>query len=176
MINYNELNQLIAMDFSQMRVLKTDSGYAASNEAITAFVTGLSNFFAQFRTIPNREVLEEYQRLMTLLTEAINESEVNYYRNKYEQEGKPPEEVELLAQNCCLESFKKIPGLMQFWAADKDWGGAIRNAEQHAAVVKKMNEWARKIAPPHVQSSLFNQEASPTPDEPPSSSKRKLSF
>ena len=145
MVNYDDLHKLLEMDFGQMRVRKVTSGYAASDEAIHAFVTHLTTFFSQFSNDPSAEVLAEYQKLMGHLTQKINDSEFRYFNEKYKDDGFKEDDALDLAKCCRLKSFKEIPNLMQFWAATETWGGTIRNANPHSLVVKKMQNWSNLI-------------------------------
>ena len=142
MADFEPLEKVLNMDFSQMRALDTSGGKRATDKAIHDFVSALSEFFSQFDKKPSKEELKTYLGLMDKITQKINETEYNYYLGKYTAMYPDDlDKVKSMALGNLLKSYRDIPTRMQYWAASEEFGGAIRNAQQHALVVKKLNQW-----------------------------------
>ncbi len=140
MPDFHNLQNILDMDFNQMRALQGREGMRATDDAIHLFVDNLTAFFSQFNEPPTIEQLKTYKIYMEKITNKINISEYAYYLDKYS--ALYPVDAEGMASGCMLKSFKDIPKRMQYWAAAEEFGGAIRNAQNHASVVKKLNTWA----------------------------------
>jgi len=175
MINFDILNSILAFDFSQMRKkinLRGDAG--ATDEALLSFLNLFSDFYSQCTSKPNKEELAEYERLMQLITECINTSEVNYYTEKYIAAGETPEMAAEMACLQALQNFNGIPIRMQYWAAGEKWGDSIRNPELHSPLIKQMKIWSSWCNPTSPTTYFFDTEAE-HPAEAAQAS-RKLSF
>lgn len=167
MPDYQNLQNILIMDFTQMRALTAPGGKRASDEAIYVFVSNLAEFYSQFtQRRPNQQELQIYQQYMQDITAKINESEYAYYLDKYSTEC--PEEAEGLASATRLSSFKDIPKRMQYWAASEEFGGAIRNSTQHREVVRKFGDWIAFIDKQNQNNDFtFFQDQTPTPEREP---------
>jgi hypothetical protein len=159
MPHFQNLQNILAMDFTQMRALTAPGGKRASDEAITTFVSNFIEFYAQFTQRPNQEDLLTYQQYMQDITAKINESEYTYYLEKYTAEF--PEEAEGLACATRLSSFRDIPKRMQYWAASEEFGGTIRNSTQHREVVRKFGDWIAFIDKLEQNDFTFFQKEKP---------------
>lgn len=140
MPHFQNLQNILDMDFKQMRAIPGHEGLRATDEAIHLFVDNLIAFFSQFNEPPAKEQLKTYQVYMEKITNKINESEYTYYFNKYT--ALYPEDAEKMASTCMIKSFKELPKRMQYWAASEEFGESIRNSKNHSIVVKKLNTWA----------------------------------
>lgn len=149
--NFQPLQNILDMDFSQMRVLESEGHiYRATDEAISDFVKNLNTFFSQFQTPPAEEDIKTYADYMQKITIKINQKEYAYFLEKYTHEGVEPEIAKLMAEANKLKSFKYISARMQFWAASKEFGDTVRNPVAHVSAVKSLDKWAAfvtKISP-----------------------------
>ncbi|KTC78804.1 hypothetical protein [Legionella cherrii] len=143
MPHFQNLQNILDMDFKQMRAIQGHEGMRATDEAIHLFIDNLISFFSQFNEPPTGEQLKTYQVYMEKITNKINASEYAYYLNKYSTQY--PKNAENMASGCMLKSFKDLPNRMQYWAASEKFGEAIRNAKNHSVAVKKLNKWAYLI-------------------------------
>lgn len=164
MINYESLEQLVSMDFKKMRALEAPGGRRATDEAITLFVNGFLAFFSQFQQFPNCFQLEKYKECLEKMTLRINIFEQEYYEQKYISEGIEPNFAKVMAETCCLKSYKNIPERMQYWAASDTWGNSVRNPLNHVRAVKQMEEWSEMIV--QLGNPLFFASAVKTPSDP----------
>ena len=147
MINFNALNEILEMDFSQMRA---KDNTRATDEAIIKFLTLATTFYSQCSQAPSKEELAEYSHIMDLITAKISTAEIVFYTKKYRNEGQTKEMTEQMAVSQALRNFSQIPTRMQYWSAGERWGENIRNPELHSKVVKQMRIWLNWINPPIV--------------------------
>lgn len=146
MPNFQNLQNILEMDFSQMRALKTAGGARATDAAILSFVTNLVEFYTQFDNMPTHAQLATYRNFMEQITDRINDSEHAYYLVKYTEEC--PADAEIMAQTSKLKSFSGIPVRMQYWAASEEFGGTIRNAAMHRIAVSELDKWSKLLTSP----------------------------
>ena len=140
MPNFLNLENILEMDFKQMRCLQCAGGARATDDAIHLLVNNLVQFFSQFKKDPTHEQLKIYLDYMKKITTKINESEYDYYLKKYSKES--PEHMKTMALGCLLKSFKDLPKRMQYWAASEEFGDTIRNSKNHIIAVKNLDKWA----------------------------------
>jgi hypothetical protein len=140
MPNFQKLQNILEMDFTQLRALEGSGGKRATDAAIHLFVNNLVEFYSQFITSPTAEQLKTYKLYMEEITNKINAIEYAYYLDKYTAEC--PEEAVRMASACLLQTFKDIPKRMQYWAASDEFGGTVRNAKNHVTAVKNLDKWA----------------------------------
>ncbi|MDI9818243.1 MULTISPECIES: hypothetical protein [unclassified Legionella] len=151
MANFEYLEDILKMDFSQMRAWSTSSGeMRATDDAIFFFVTNLNMFFNQFDSKPSEEEKNKYRSCLEQLVKKINESEYEYFKKKYSNDPDykdvSEKEIEELAKDSgYISSIYNIPARMQFWARAEERGDSIRNAEAHRKVVSNLNKWSRSL-------------------------------
>ncbi|RUR10689.1 hypothetical protein [Legionella sp. km772] len=121
--------------------------HRATDEAILSFVSLLNEFYSQCSSKPSQEELDEYTRIMKLITARINLSEVAHFTQQYLDDGEQAEVVKSLASAQALQTFNAIPTRMQYWAAGERWGDPIRNAAAHSQAVKHMEKWWNWLHP-----------------------------
>ncbi len=138
---FQNLQNILDMNFNEMRGLQCAGGRRATDAAIHLFVDNLVAFYSQFIQPPIKEQLQRYVTYMENITHKINTSEYAYYLDKYSVEY-GPEKAKEMAALCLLKSFRDIPKRMQYWAASEDFGGKIRNAENHITAIKNFDKWA----------------------------------
>ena len=145
MINFQMLEKILQMDFSQMRGKPVEEGMAASDEVMIEFVSDLNHFFAQFSARPSDEHLVIYSTYFKLILEKMNESEYQFflknYTTKYGQDTSPSQ-IESMARAGCIRSIAGIPIRMQYWARSNEWGGAIINSQEHRKAVRCLEQWS----------------------------------
>ncbi|MCF6807407.1 hypothetical protein L3V79_03245 [Thiotrichales bacterium 19S9-12] len=143
MKNFEALDNIIGMDFSNMRALscEVEGDHRASDEAIKCFVENFNQFFAQFKNDnPTQEELTTYECKMKQVLEKINEAEVLYYEDKYKNKGFS--DAKQMAKGNTIER-NKLPDRMQFWASNGKVGGSIRNLIEHKQCVENLAKWER---------------------------------
>lgn len=157
MRDFNSLQKLLNMDFTQLRALPAAGGCRASDEAIAEFVNCLNSFFSQFdhQMIPTGQEIATYATYITNLTAKINESERAYYVEKYRKEQYPEQTVQYMADTCQIKSFRDLPKRMQFWAAAEKHGDSIRNPDNHKTAVTNLNRWAKFVDGMNTRHTLF---------------------
>lgn len=180
MPNFHNLQNILEMDFTQLRALPcADGRYRASDAAIVYFVNNLVAFFTQFAGRPTLAELEEYLAYMNEITFQINISEYAFAYNDYQHScpDSSQEEQETMARHNKLDSFKSIPVRMQFWAAAEQWSDPIRNPVNHGKAIDGLEKWGKffennRVVPERkstMRRSLFqtpaqsNDESAPSP-------------
>ena len=175
-VSYSALEQLLAMDFSQMRGLKVKESHIATDEAFTAFITGLHDFFRQFNadTPITREQRDKYKEIMQRLTDSINDAESNYFTQKHQDEGLSKEQSDAITPFYALQSYADIPKRMQYWAAPH--GETVRTPQIYVFVVRKMAEWSNERCAGKGMSSLFSEQEDSSEHLAPSALPKRLPF
>lgn len=140
MINFDELEQIKEMDFSQMRKKPCAGGMCATDEAIFEFLSHLNNFFVQFTEYaPSEAHLRHYAKLMTEIADKASQAEIDYYTKKYTPSEGPENAARLAAAN--FLNYEKLPTRMQYWSAGEEWGDRLRNNDLHKKVIQSINRW-----------------------------------
>lgn len=140
MFSFEPLEQILTMDFSQLRKNKG----CATDEAMDFFVLCLNNFFTQLKSnAPSDEENSVFQEKMRMIIEKINEIEVHYFREKFKIDfcDETPETIEFMAQATRLQNYEKLPTIMQYWARRGSWGDSIHKPEAHIAAIKGIAAW-----------------------------------
>lgn len=158
--NFQPLENILNMDFQALRQLDTESGKAATDEALRELLDNFNAFFAQFKgTKPTALELQTYKEYLTKITEQMSASEYAYYLKRYQAEGH--ECAEQMAKPNRLKSYHDIPKRMQFWSAPERWGEMIRFANDHKNVVKNLKRWSDFIEQPHYFAFFTNDNGNP---------------
>lgn len=175
-VSYRALERLLDMDFSQMRGLEVKGSHIATDQAFTAFITGLRDFFIQFNagTSITREQRNEYKKIMQGLTDKINAAESSYFTQKHQNEGLSKEECDAIVPFYALKSYADIPKRMQYWAAP--YGETVRTPQIYVFVVRKMAEWSNERCADKGMSSLFSERKDGPEHLAPSAPPQRLSF
>lgn len=141
MRTFDELEYLLAFDFSQMRAL----GNRATDEGLRTLYSTLMNFFESFHEgpTPTLDELNIYHIYMQQILRCINQAEYQYFLNKYRHEyPENSEEMhERMAQHCRLTSYEKLPGHFEYWSATGDYSGSIRLKREHKWISTQMRTW-----------------------------------
>ncbi len=145
--DFTPLENLLVMDFAQLRAVECEGGRCASDEAINLFVSNLLVFFSQFQEKPSKEIIANYKILMDQIVSKINEAEYAYALAKYMLTD--PQQAELMAECMRLKSFQGLPIRMQYWAASPIWGDPIRNEQCQIQAVKHLDKWADFVKSPN---------------------------
>ena len=151
-IQYESLEKILAMDFSQLRALKISNNDApeelaeadsrATDEALLIFVQNFADFFTQFSSLskPETQYLDTYESYLHKIIEKVNESEYQYYLTKYKQHG---EKAEFMAKFASyVKDGRGLATRMQYWAAVEIFGDSIRNSDTHRYVATQLQKWS----------------------------------
>lgn len=167
MANFQNLQNILDMDFTEMRAIPGAGGMRATDAAIRLFVNNLVSFYLQFEADPTKEQLRTYVMYMEAIKRKINISEYAYYLDKYTPDY--PEEAKNMAKICMIRSFQEIPKRMQYWAASEEFGGTIRNVKNHVLTLKHFYRWEELTKREHrdlffqpQQEPIINEELSQT--------------
>ncbi|MHB1222049.1 MAG: hypothetical protein ACYC0J_08635 [Gammaproteobacteria bacterium] len=172
-INYEALENILAMDFSELRAVKIGvdanatpeelavADSCATDEAIFSFVNNLAIFFKQFPTSfqlfsLSKTDSNEYKSYLEKIIKKVNESEYTYYLVKYSQDIN----AEMMARTtACIKptDSNALARRMQYWAAGERFGDTMRNPELHQYVVKQMKKWSCILPSVNKKSSLVSQ-------------------
>ncbi|KGP62408.1 hypothetical protein EP47_08310 [Legionella norrlandica] len=147
MTNFTYLDNILEMDFSQMRRKPVLEGMTATDEAISYFIDNFNSFFAQFKKRPSEKDLATYRVYLEKILLQINKSEYEYFLSCYSTQYSDLSEKEIqnMAHSNCLRSIKDIPTRIQYWARAKTWGDSIRNPQEHKKAIDSLNQWSKWI-------------------------------
>lgn len=171
MIKFDCLNAILEMDFTELRSKRGK----ATDRGLRLFITNINGYFAQMNEAnrPTDAEVQHFNELMERILAAINTVEYHYHLTKFRKDYADfdAEMIEAMTRQTEIKSPKNLPTRMQYWAATEEFGGCIRNPEEHRQAVKYLEAWYgdRSAAPgafftsPRRRADRFSAEAISSP-------------